>query len=141
MEGLIELTKSHPAPHVILCMCTMRAFRSMHASMIRQMLGMRRPPDVDLSEYMVITARKVRKAVEATGFLWWDDYLPKQIYFWAGHVGRMSVYDGSRIVLQTIQHKLARKDVPTPRNEAETWIEYIRRATPCRASVPSARVY
>jgi hypothetical protein len=77
----------------------------MQGAMIRKMLGWKRPPEIELGEYMLTTARKVKRAVESSGLMWWDEYLLKQIYSWAGHLGRMSVYDPSRVALQSIQHK------------------------------------
>ena len=51
------------------------------------------------------TATKINRALGNTEILWWDDYLLKQIFTWAGHVGRMSVYDPHRLALKTLQHR------------------------------------
>ncbi len=51
------------------------------------------------------TTVQIGKAVQETGTYWWDDYLLKQIYTWAGHVGRMTVYDPYRYALKTLQHR------------------------------------
>jgi hypothetical protein len=83
----------------------LQSIRGMQGAMIRKMLGWKRPPEIELGEYMLTTARKVKRAVESSGLMWWDEYLLKQIYSWAGHLGRMSVYDPSRVALQSIQHK------------------------------------
>ncbi len=83
----------------------LQAIRTMHGAMIRKMLGLKRDPDSSLGEYMRHTSIQINKAMTACGVLWWDDYFLKQIYSWAGHIGRMAVYDPSRVVLQTLKHK------------------------------------
>jgi len=54
------------------------------------------------------TAGIVKRAMLKTDTLWWDDYMLKQIFSWAGHVGRMQAYDPSRLVLQSFLHKSRR---------------------------------
>ena len=34
--------------------------------------------------------------------MWWNDYALKMVHGWAGHIGRMSVYDPERLIFKAL---------------------------------------
>ena len=58
-----------------------------------------------IEHYLRSIAMRVNSIIDSTGIAWWDDGALKSLHSWVGHLGRMSVYDPSRLVLRAMQFK------------------------------------
>ena len=92
--GSLNLTRAH-----------LQQFHGLHFKMLRKMLGIQRPQHIDLQTYLKLCADKVNDLMNTSGTLWWDEYALKSIHGWAGHIGRMNVYDERRLVLLALKHR------------------------------------
>ena len=92
--GSLNLTRRH-----------LRQFRGLHFRMLRKILSVQRPPEVPLEDYMRHTADRVNRTMDSTGISWWDDRALKTVHSWAGHLGRMSIYDPARWVYRALQFR------------------------------------
>ena len=83
----------------------LQMFHSLHFKMLRRMLGRVRMQTTPLAEYLQEVARSINNTIAKSGVLWWSDYALKTIHSWAGHLGRMILYDRDRLVSRSLLHK------------------------------------
>ena len=87
---------------------TRRHLQQLHAAhfkMARKILGIRRGPDTSLAMYLKDVADKINMLFRLSNQMWWSDYALKMMHSWAGHLGRMSIYDPQRFVFRALTYR------------------------------------
>ena len=83
----------------------LRQVRGLHRNFLRKILGIQRPQEEPLEDYM----RKVNDSVNfyfaKADIMWWDDCALKFTFTWAGHIARMRIYDSRRLVLGALLYR------------------------------------
>ncbi len=83
----------------------LQQYRGLHRRMLRKIVGVQRPEDMTLADYMHHVNFVVSRYAESFGTVWWDEAALKAVYTWAGHVGRMSIYNPERLVYRALVHR------------------------------------
>ena len=92
--GSLNLTVQH-----------LRQLHSLHFRIARKVLGIRRQPDIMLEDYLKNIAGKINELMAKEGLQWWNEIAFRLNHSWAGHVGRMSVYDPERFVYRALVYR------------------------------------
>ena len=79
--------------------------RGVQQTMIRKMLCIKPTPTEDVASYCIRCAHMVRNTMHRCRVEGWDAHYHRLLFYWAGHVHRIGVYDPDRLTYQVLKYK------------------------------------
>ena len=79
--------------------------KDLQQKMMRKMIGMKRPEEMEIAEYMTKTNGTIKRLKAKYGIRDWDIVALRNHFGWAGHFSRLAAEDPSRLAGKVLHYR------------------------------------